>query len=160
MNKRFSATSYTSRTSSSSGFTLIEVLIGIIILGAAISLLSVSIKQSVQQQEKMGALLDIYQVALTVRPEIESEIELGNRNGTIEQNDLVVNWQANVLDEKQETSIFNPEAGSYQSGNRIIYLYNVELMIENNNARRAFSFKHTQKQSDNNRSPFFNIMGN
>ena len=135
-----------------SGFTLIEMLIGIIILGAAISLLSMSINQSVKQQEKMDALLDVYRAALTVKPQINAQLESGHRTGVIEQSDLSISWQANLLEEKREAAILNPETGSSQSANRLVKLYQVDVLVENAAARRAFSFKYAQKELK--QSPF------
>lgn len=138
-----------------SGFTLIEMLIGIIILGSAISLLSMSISQSVRQQEKMDTLLDIYQIALTVKPQIKAEMATGQLSGNLDQDGVTVSWQANVIDERTEAQILNVETGGYQSANRRVYLYQVEVWIESQAARRVFSFKLAQKEANkNSNSPF------
>lgn len=127
------------------GFTLIEMLIGIMVLGTAISLLSMSVSQSVRQQEKMSALLDIYQTALTVKPQIQAALATGDETGVISQGKQEVNWSARILDEKREAAIIDLESGESFSANRLIKLYEVEVWIESDTARRVFTFKHAQR---------------
>lgn len=154
--KKLSRTTTPSYRKQQSGFTLIEMLIGIMILGTAISLLSMSISQSVRQQEKMNALLDIYQVALTVKPEIQAEMETGELGGVIQQGELEVRWQASLLSEKREAEIIDLESGQSRSAGRLIKLYEIEVWIENLLARRVFTFKHAQKEVNrSSNSPLF-----
>lgn len=132
--------------SSSSGFTLIEMLIGILIMGIAISMVSVAISQSVRNQEKMQDLLDIYEVALTSKSKVIERVIQQELSGSFNTGNVTVSWSAEITEEASEASIFLVDLGQYSSPNFNIKFYTVTTTIESPYARRVYQFTHMVEQ--------------
>lgn len=134
------------RTHSDSGFTLIEMLIGILIMGIAISMVSVAVSQSVRNQEKMQDLLDIYEVALTSKSKVIERVLQQELTGAFNTGNVTVSWSAEVTEEASEASIFLIDLGQYSSPNFNIKFYTVTTTLESPYARRVYQFTHMVEQ--------------
>ena len=130
------------------GFTLIEMLIGIVIMGIAISMLSVSMNQSVRNQEKMRNLLGVYQMALSSKNIVIEQIEQQQLSGTYQNGNVSIQWRAEQLEEAREAPLLVVDLGQYSTPSFTIKKYNVTTTIESPNARRVYQFIHTVDRHD------------
>lgn len=127
---------------SNKGFTLIEMLIGIVIMGMAISMLSISMNQSVRNQEKMENLLDIYQVAITSKTKIIEQLKKGRTSGSFENGTVTINWTAKLLEQNDEAPIFMVDTVSLSIPSFNMKYYKVTSIHQSPHARRVYEFEH------------------
>lgn len=132
----------------SKGFTLIEMLIGIVIMGIAISMLSVSMNQSVRNQEKMRNLLDVYQMGLSSKHIVIEQIEQQQLTGTYQNGNISISWRAEQVEEAREAPLLVVDLGQYSTPSFTIKKYNVTTTIESPNARRVYQFIHMVERHD------------
>lgn len=123
------------------GFTLIEMLIGIVIMGVAISMVSVSISQSVRNQEKMQHLLDLYQVALTTKTQVIEQIKEEKLTGSLKTGNVDVSWSAELIEQKDEAPVFMIDTARYSAPGFTINYYEITLTVESPFARRIYQFE-------------------
>lgn len=128
------------------GFTLIEMLIGIVIMGMAISMVSVSIGQSVRNQERMQHLLDLYQVALTTKTQVIEQVRESNLTGSYQTGDVTVKWQARLREQKDEASVFIVDSASFSAPTFTISYYDIVITVESQFARRIYQFEQMIEQ--------------
>lgn len=128
--------------SKTKGFTLIEMLIGIVIMGVAISMLSVAMSQSVRNQEKMQQVLDVYQLALTTRTQIIERLEQNQLSGVLENGNAQIQWNADKLEQKDEASVLVTDVGRYSQPKFSVALYNVTVIYQTPYIRRVYNFDH------------------
>lgn len=123
------------------GFTLIEMLIGIVIMGMAISMVSVSIGQSVRNQERMQHLLDLYQVALTTKTQVIEQVRDKKLTGSYLTGNVTVKWQAQLLEKRDEASVFIVDSASFSTPTFTINYYQIAITVESPFARRVYEFE-------------------
>lgn len=129
-----------------SGFTLIEMLIGIVIMGIAISMVSVAVSQSVRNQERMQHLLDLYQVALTSTPLVIEQLNNNQLTGSTQTGNIEISWHAELLEQRSEAPVFMAEFAQYTQPSFIIRYYAVTTTIQSPHARRVYQFEHMLEQ--------------
>lgn len=137
------------------GFTLIEVLIGIVIMGIAISMVSVAISQSVRNQERMQHLLSLYQVALTSRSQVVEQIKNNELTGSYQTGNVRVEWVAELIDEKDEAQVFMADFGYYSESSFVVRYYKIQTIVESPHARRVYYFDQMLEQHKSDRNSGF-----
>lgn len=123
------------------GFTLIEMLIAIVIMGTAISMVTVSVAQSVRSQEKMQDLLDIYQVSLTASHQIAEKVKQDELTGSYVIGDITVRWQAELAEQKDEAPILQVDIATFSTPRFTLNYYIVSVFLESPYSRRTYQFE-------------------